>query len=80
MTSSPENRTKFIRPPSANQRLRTYAKPTASHRAIGKCRAVSTSVLLPVRKGKTLAKTAPAAKDSVSKRPLTRPDPRFHSK
>ena len=42
MASSPENRTKFMRPPSANQRPRTYAKPTASHRAIGRCRAVST--------------------------------------
>ena len=31
---------------SANQRLRTYANPTASHRAIGKCRTVSNEVSL----------------------------------
>ena len=64
-----------MRPPSANQRPRTYAKPTASHRAIGRCRAVSISVSPRVRKGKTLANTAPAAKGSASQRPLTNVQP-----
>ncbi len=80
MNSSPENRTKFMRPPPENQRPPTYATPTASQRAIGKCRAVSVSVLLPARKGKTLAKIAPATKGSASQRMPARCSARFHTK
>ena len=69
-----------MRRPSPNQRLRTYAKPTTSQRAMGKCRAVSLSVSLFVGKGKMLAKTAAAAKGSASQSALLTPDPRFQMK
>ena len=48
-----------MRPPSANQRPRTYAKPTASHRAIGRCRTVSTSVSLRRVEGEDVGEHSP---------------------
>ena len=46
MNSSPEKRTKSIRPELAHQCRPTYAIPTTSHSAIGKCRIISNPVSL----------------------------------
>ncbi len=45
MKSSPENRMKSMRPATSRQRPPAYAMPTTSQSAMGRCSAVSVSVL-----------------------------------
>ena len=66
MNSSPEKRTKSIRPEPAHQRPPTYATPTTSHSAIGRCRTISNPVSLRPVNGYALATTAAVANGTAS--------------